>query len=66
MHAVSLKKKVGRRALIIGGILIGLAIVLGANAHLVYVATTSDPACVLAKSDVETTDKIYRPVKSGC
>lgn len=61
-----LKKRSGTKTIVVLGILIGLAIFVAANAHLVYVAATSAPDCVLATSDVGTTDTLYRPVKSGC
>lgn len=61
-----MKKKPGKRTLAICVVLVGLAFILAANAHLVYVALISDPDCIVANSDIEPTDKIYRPVKSGC
>ncbi len=58
--------KSGKRTLVIWCVLAGLAIIGAANAHLVYVAVTSDPDCLLSKSDAAAADKKYRPVKSGC
>lgn len=58
--------KSGKRSLLILGVLTGLVIVLVANAHLVYVAMTSDPECVVTNTDIEMAGKFYRPVKSGC
>lgn len=61
-----MRSRSGKRTVVIWSVLAGLTAILAANAHLVYVAMKSDPECVLDNSDVETTDKIYRPVKSGC
>ena len=65
-QAVERPGRSGKRSLVILGVLVGLAIILAANAHLVYVAMTSDPECIVTNSDVELAGKIYRPVKSGC
>ena len=65
-QVVEMKTKPGKRTLVIWGILAGLAVFLAANAHLVYVAMMSDPDCVITKSGIGTSDKVYRPVKSGC
>ena len=61
-----IKKKFGVRTFVVWAILTGLTAILVANAHLVYVAIASDPECVLATSDVQVTNKIYRPAKSAC
>jgi uncharacterized membrane protein len=51
------------------GWLIGLALVavlLIANAHLVYVAFTSQPACVSHLKAPDGTTDHFRAAKSGC
>lgn len=65
-RAVERSGKYSKRSLLICGVLAALAIVLAANAHLVYVAMTSDPECIVTNTDIEMAGKIYRPVKSGC
>lgn len=46
----------------------GLAVVLAANAHLVYRAVTSQPACVPHIKDVgsKPPGTVYRPAESSC
>lgn len=49
---------------------LALALLIGANAHLVYVAFASRPACVAhAKAPVETQNAeapVYRAARSAC
>ena len=47
-------------------VLMGVAVVVLGNAHLVYVSFASDPDCVVTNFDFEKADRNYRPVKSGC
>ncbi len=52
------------RLLIIAAVVI-VSVLLVANAHLVYVAFTSQPDCVTHLKGVGT-DGAYRAAKSGC
>lgn len=47
-------------------ILIGLVVFVGANAHLLYVAYSTDPECVPHARDNAATDGGYRAAKSAC
>lgn len=40
--------------------------VIAANAHLVYVALRTQPACVAHAKDVDDAEGAYRAAKSGC
>lgn len=52
--------------LVIGlAVLTGLLILAGANAHLVYVAATSQPDCV-AHAKLPSADGPYRAAKPSC
>lgn len=42
------------------------AIVIGANAHLVYVATVSQPECVPHLKSIDTDNARFRAAKSAC
>ncbi len=44
----------------------GLLVVIGANAHLVYVATRSQPSCVPHLKAVDETKGTFRAAKSAC
>jgi hypothetical protein len=44
---------------------LGLLLVVGANAHLVYVAVQSQPGCV-EQVKAAGEGKVYRAAKSGC
>ena len=43
-----------------------LAVFVGANAHLVYVAVSSEPGCVAHLKDKSGTPGGYRAAKSAC
>lgn len=44
----------------------GLAVVVLANAHLVYVATASQPDCVPHQKAIDASGQQYRSAKSSC
>jgi hypothetical protein len=45
-----------------------LALILGANGHLLYVAVSSQPGCSeeTVKASVGGTVQVLRPAKEGC
>ena len=43
-----------------------IAVFVGANAHLVYVAVSSEPGCVAHLKDKSGTPGEYRAAKSAC
>ena len=43
-----------------------IAVFVGANAHLVYVAVSSEPGCVAHLKDKSGTPGGYRAAKSAC
>lgn len=47
------------------GVALGLALLIGANVHLVYVAFTSQPGCV-AHSKAPGDEGTYQAAKSAC
>ena len=53
---------------IVGSVLLILAVILGANAHLLYVAVSSAPDC--AEETIKANDggnvQILRPAKAAC
>ena len=56
------------RTWVIGGVAVVLALVLGANAHLIYVAFSSQPGCTEAtvKAGADGDLQVLRPAKAGC
>jgi hypothetical protein len=56
------------RSWVIGGVALVLALVLGANAHLIYVAFSSQPGCAEAtvKTGAGGDLQVLRPAKGGC
>jgi hypothetical protein len=44
----------------------GAMLIAGANAHLVYVAVTSQPECVAHLKDASSAPGQYRAAKSAC
>ena len=53
---------------IIGSVLLVLALVLGANAHFLYVAISSQPGCADETYKMSTDGAVQklRPVKEAC
>jgi hypothetical protein len=47
-------------------ILAGLALFLGANAHLIYVAVSSHPGCVAHLKDAGSEPGEFRAAQSSC
>lgn len=47
-------------------LMVTMLIVLAANAHLAYVAVTTQPACILHVKDKGTVPGEYRAAKSDC
>jgi hypothetical protein len=62
------RRKQFGRSWVIGGIALVLALVLGANAHLIYVAFSSQPGCAEAtvKAGAGGDLQVLRPAKGGC
>jgi hypothetical protein len=56
------------RSWVIGGVALVLALVLGANAHLLYVAFSSQPGCAgeTLKAGANGELQALRPAKEGC
>ena len=66
-------KRTGARAgrfWIIGGVALVLAVILGANAHMLYVALSSQPGCAEATVVRDGTDgssaQVLQAAKAGC
>ena len=64
-------KTLGKRSgryWVIGGVALILALVLGANAHLLYVAFSSQPGCAEATMTVgaDGSRQLLQPAKGGC
>jgi hypothetical protein len=58
---------VPRRTIVVGAIAVALAIVVLANAHLVYVAVRSQPDCVAhLKPGIGGEDGGYSAARSSC
>jgi hypothetical protein len=53
---------------IIGGVLLILALILGANAHFFYVAVSSQPGCAeeTFKTNLSGAVQMLRPAKEAC
>lgn len=54
------------RLLVILGVAVGIAVFVGANAHLVYVAFNSQPACVDHAKAGEANPGQHIAAKSSC
>jgi len=54
------------RFLVILAIVAGLLILVGANAHLLYVAVTSQPDCVSHSRTAGDTEGTFRAARSSC
>jgi len=70
MNDVAIEPRKTRRAVIWLWLLVacGVVALLAANAHLVYVASISQPACVSHFREGDTADAagLYRAAKSSC
>lgn len=64
--AASARRKSGQAVWIWLLVACGVAALLAANAHLVYVASTSQPACVEHLRDAGAAPGQYRAAKSSC
>ena len=64
---VALGKRSGR-LWVIGGVALILMLVLGANAHLLYVAFSSQPGCAEATvtAGADGSRQVLQPAKGGC
>jgi hypothetical protein len=60
--------KTSGRYWVIGGVALILAVVLGANAHLLYVAFSSQPGCAEATmaTGADGSRQLLQPAKGGC
>ena len=56
------------RVWVIGGLALVLALILGANGHLLYVAVSSQPGCAeeTIKASTSGAVQVLRPAKEGC
>lgn len=54
------------RLVALAGVAVGVAVLIGANAHLVYVSFASQPACVPHLKAPQEGAAIYRAAKSSC
>ena len=56
------------RVWVIGGVSLIVALILAANAHLVYVAVSSQPGCAEATvaSDASGARRVLQPAKDAC
>lgn len=59
-------KRPGRKAVVLAMVVLGVALFLGANAHLVYVAFTSQPDCVPHAQEVGVEGAPLRAARSSC
>ncbi len=50
----------------IGCIVGAIMLFAGANAHLIYVAVTSQPGCVPHHKNIDTVDGTFRAAKPSC
>ena len=60
--------KTSGRYWVIGGVALILTLVLGANAHLLYVAFSSQPGCAEATvtAGADGIRQLLQPAKGGC
>lgn len=63
---VEVRRKKRTRLLVLLSVAAGVALFLGANAHLLHVAFTSQPDCVPHSKAPEESDGNYRAAKSAC
>lgn len=59
-------KRPARKAMVLTLVAAGVALLLGANAHLVYVAVTSQPDCVPHAKEVGVAGAPLRAARSAC
>lgn len=59
-------RRPGRRAMVFALVALAIAVFLGANAHLVYVAFTSQPDCVPHAKEVGVDGAPLRAARSAC
>ncbi|MHA6645008.1 hypothetical protein [Mesorhizobium sp. A623] len=58
--------RLGRKAAVLALVALGIAVLLGANAHLVYVAFTSQPDCVPHAKEIGVEGAPLRAARSAC
>ncbi len=59
-------KRIPRKATVLAFVALGLALLVGANVHLVYVAVTSQPGCVPHAKEVGVEGAPLRAARSAC
>ena len=64
--ALSTRRRLKSRTIIGLLVLAGLLLLAGANAHLVYIAVTSQPDCVDHVRQGEAGNGTFRAAKSAC
>jgi hypothetical protein len=64
--AGTIMKRTGRKPLLLALVALGVALLIAANAHLVYVAFTSQPDCVPHAKEVGVEGAPLRAARSAC
>jgi len=64
--AATATKRSGRKTVVLAMVALGVALFVGANAHLVYVAFTSQPDCVPHAKEVGVEGAPLRAARSAC
>jgi hypothetical protein len=59
-------RRSGRKTIVFALVALGIAVFVGANAHLVYVAFTSQPDCVPHSKEVGVEGAPLRAARSAC
>ena len=62
------RRKMPDRFWVIGGVALIVALILGANGHLLHVAVSSQPGCLeeTVKESAGGAVQVLRPAKAGC
>ena len=62
------RRKMPVRFWVIAGVALIVALILGANGHLLHVAISSQPGCFeeTVKADAGGAAQVLRPAKEGC
>jgi hypothetical protein len=60
------RSRLGSKAAVLAMVALGVAVLLGANAHLVYVAFTSQPDCVPHAKEIGVEGAPLRAARSAC
>jgi hypothetical protein len=68
IKVTALRRRFGTRVIVGACVAAGLAVLVAANAHLVYVSVTSQPDCVAhaKQPGSDATGTVYRAARSSC